>query len=234
MYNTVYNNTFYDILYGVDGYGIMNVNAGPNAVARYNQFVNNIGASSEQYGFVTNVSNQDNISNNQFRANILHDVKLHDINRFYQMMDISTAESDYPAEFKLLKSSDPKFENSAGGNFNIASTSPAKDSGDWLTSIKSASGSGTSFIVNNPHFFYDGWGIPGEIGDIIKTQNGMKATITSIDYSTGQIYVDDSIAWSAGEGISLNYYDSKPDIGAIEYSDLKPPTLYIVSSNSDN
>ncbi len=115
---------------------------------------------------------------------------------------------------------DPHFVNIGGGDdFTLQSDSAMIDAGGWLTFITSATGSGkTSFTVDRSLYFYDGWGIPGETGDVIKTQNGQTTTIQSINYDTNMITVSPAINIVNGEGLSLDYSGSAPDIGAFEYA----------------
>ena len=110
---------------------------------------------------------------------------------------------------------DPFFTNPASGNFTLKSTSPVIDSGTWLTSITSPTGSGKSFSVTDASYFYDGYGISGENGDSIKTESGEEAIVVEI--AGDKITVDRFISWTTGDGIALKYYGSSPDIGAQEY-----------------
>jgi hypothetical protein len=92
------------------------------------------------------------------------------------------------------------------------------DAGTWMTTITSSTASGvSSFVVADSRYFYDGWGIPGETGDIIMTQNCAVTTVKSIDYETHTITVNPPIDIIEGEGLALNFSDSAPDIGAHEY-----------------
>lgn len=118
-------------------------------------------------------------------------------------------------------------------NFSISNSNDSllEDSGAWLTTIKSESGKVTKFIVNDPNYFYDGWGIPGEVGDKIKTENRQIADIRSINYETGLITVSSPIDVINGEGISLIYSGNAPDIGANERGTLIPPILKIAENN---
>jgi hypothetical protein len=111
---------------------------------------------------------------------------------------------------------DPLFKNTARNDFTLKSNSPAIDAGTWLSTIISPTGSGTSFQVDDVSYFYDGYGIPGETGEIIKTQGGQIATI--VDITGDKITVDKSINWTIGEGLALNYEGAAPDIGAKEYN----------------
>ena len=80
-----------------------------------------------------------------------------------------------------------------------------------MTTITSASGSGTAIHGRKiPIFSMMVGEYPGETGDIIKTQDGQSATITSINYSTGRITVNKPIDWTNGEGIALYYQGDGP------------------------
>ena len=73
----------------------------------------------------------------------------------------------------------------------------------------------------------DGWGIVA--GDKIQL-GGQTATarITSINYSTNALTLDTSLAWTSGQGVSLSYSGSAPDIGAFEFnSDTVPEPIPI-------
>lgn len=124
----------------------------------------------------------------------------------------------FPTEFPSGNTSvDPKYTDADNRDFTLQSDSTLIDGGAWLTTITTATGSGTTFTVADAQYFYDGWGISGETGDVIKTENGQTATITSVNYGTGQIIVSSSMSWVQNEGIALDYNGTKPDIGAEEY-----------------
>ena len=111
------------------------------------------------------------------------------------------------------------FTNANSRNFTLRSSSPMIDAGAFLTTVTSTTASGrTAFIVDDAAYFYDGWGIPGETGDKIKTEHGQVTTIQTIDYDTHTITVSPAINIVNGEGVALNYFGSAPDIGAFEYT----------------
>jgi len=110
---------------------------------------------------------------------------------------------------------DPGFNNIAYDDFTLKSDSPAIDAGTWLTTITSPAGFGKSFNVADASYFYDGYGIFGEIGDTIKTKSGSEANIIAI--TGNSITVDRDISWKSGEGLALKFNGSFPDIGAHEY-----------------
>ncbi|NOX97573.1 MAG: hypothetical protein GXO98_05885 [Nitrospirae bacterium] len=101
-------------------------------------------------------------------------------------------------------------------DFHLQAGSPCIDKGGWLTTVTSLSGSGKSFTVKDANYFMDGWGIIK--GDIIQLENRTgTARITKVNYATNTITVDKALTWNNGQGVSLPYEGSKPDIGAYEY-----------------
>ncbi len=102
-------------------------------------------------------------------------------------------------------------------DLRLQSHSPCIDSGTWLTTITSPSGSGISFQVDDARYFMDGWGIIK--GDKIQLEGSvLRAFITGIDYDNKIITVENTISWTQGTGVSLMYEGLAPDIGAHEYN----------------
>jgi len=121
----------------------------------------------------------------------------------------------------------PAFVDASGRDLRLTSNSPLIDAGAFLTTTTS-SGSGTLIPVQDAAYFYDGWSIPGEQGDLIQLEGqAQTARIVSIDYSNNRITVDRTLSWSAGQGVSLPYYGAAPDIGAFEYASVG--TTYTLS-----
>ncbi len=142
--------------------------------------------------------------------------------RSSQRKSVLLFQSDYPSFVRGNISVEPKFADLDANNFHLQPDSPLIDGGAWLTRITSQTSSGSSFVVEHAGFFFDGWTIPGEAGDTIKTQNGQTAVILSINYDTNQLTLDRSITWVQYEGIALNYNGSRPDIGAFEFDGTPP------------
>ncbi len=168
-----------------------------------------------------------------------HNIFPSNADQFFFKDECSTAktltqvESQYPTEWFGNLEGNPLFTNAANHDFTLQSNSPAIDAGDWLSTITSSTSSGkTSFTVADAKYFYDGWGIPGETGDVIKTEHGQTTTIQSIDYNTNTLTVSPAISIVNGEGLALDYSGTKPDIGAIEYTGTT--TTYECSDNIDN
>jgi len=130
-------------------------------------------------------------------------------------------------ESNWMEEGDPGFKNdtipsdtsdASLPDFRLISGSPCIDRGAFLTKIESESGSGTAFSVDNAGFFYDGWGIPSEIGDTIQLEGQSdRAVIVQVDYDSNKITVDRNLTWSNGQGLSLEYAGDAPDLGAFEF-----------------
>jgi hypothetical protein len=101
-------------------------------------------------------------------------------------------------------------------DFHLQSGSPAIDKGVFLTTTTVA-GSGSVIAVADASYFIDGFGIVQ--GDEIQLEgSGTAAMITAVDYTANMISVDKTLTWSSGQGVSLTYSGSAPDIGAYEYA----------------
>ncbi|MFH1787489.1 MAG: right-handed parallel beta-helix repeat-containing protein [archaeon] len=134
---------------------------------------------------------------------------------------------------------DPKFVDPILGSpfdstkpdLRLQQGSGAIDAGTWLTTISSSSGTGNTFYVYDADYFMDGWGIIE--GDEIQLEGSTKKVrITSIDYDTDKIIVDQTITWTKGQGVSLSYEGNFPDMGAHEFVSELPSKNYYVDNQA--
>jgi parallel beta-helix repeat protein len=117
----------------------------------------------------------------------------------------------------------PQFVNAAANDFRLQSGSLLIDAGAFLTTAAN-SGSGTSLVVADPLVFTDGFGIPGEAGDLIQLRGqAQTARITAVNYNTRTLTLSTPLTWTAGQGIALAYAGTGPDIGAFESNSDQPP-----------
>lgn len=116
-----------------------------------------------------------------------------------------------------IETSTPGFVNEAANDFHLVGGSRMIDAAAALTNTASA-GSGTSLVVQDALYFYAGNGAPGEVGDTIQFMGRPEtAVVTSVNLSTNTLTLDRSLTWSSGEGVTLKYSGSAPDMGAYEY-----------------
>lgn len=109
----------------------------------------------------------------------------------------------------------PLFVNETGREFKLQSNSRMINAGAFLTKTISP-GDGKIIEVEDARYFMDGWGIIN--GDMIQLEGqNQTARITRVDYRNNTIAVDTSLVWTKGQGVSLPYQGSAPDIGALEF-----------------
>ncbi len=108
---------------------------------------------------------------------------------------------------------DPLLNNLSAKDYTLKNNSPAIDAGVPLTNTIN-SGSGTKVKVGIAYFFFDGFGLMD--GDEISIGNNAPVKVLKVDYENNTLTIDKSISWSSGDGVSLPYNGSAPDIGAFE------------------
>jgi hypothetical protein len=141
------------------------------------------------------------------------------------------------------KRGDPKFidaipvpgdpMNALEPDLHLTAGSPCIDSGTYLTTIVSTSGSGASLTVADAGYFTDGWGISGVLGDEIQLSGtAQRARITTVNYTTNTLTIDKSLTWTQNQGVCLPYEGAAPDIGAFEYGSGNSVLPSVKSSRS--
>ena len=133
----------------------------------------------------------------------------------------------HPELFSNNLETPPQFVNPAGGDFKLTIGSPLIDAGVFLTRT-TAAGSGTTLSVEDAAYFYNGFGMPWELGDVIQLQGQTDvARIVHIDYTNNLLMVSQPLTWTVGQGVALRFNGSAPDVGAFNYPDT-PPQLTLV------
>jgi hypothetical protein len=133
-------------------------------------------------------------------------------------MSLADAQANHPGLFADNVELDPEFADADGHEFGLQDTSEAIDGGRFLASTTSA-GSGKTLPVSDVGYFYDGYGIAGEVGDRIRLEStDDTARIEAINWSVGTLTLDVALTWTAGQGVALDYSDDAPDLGAIEHT----------------
>lgn len=130
--------------------------------------------------------------------------------------DLAWWQKTEPTLFARNLEVEPGFVDPAARNFHLRPASALVDAGTFLTRTRSA-GSGTTLAVEDVLYFYDGFGIEGESGDLIQLEGRDEtACIVSIDEHLGTLTVDRPLSWTAGQGVALAFAGRAPDIGAYE------------------
>jgi len=214
--NRIYGNTHVG-----NYYGLLSEDSEPvyGNVIKNNLLYNNFDYEIRQYISLNEGENENYfVNNNVLGASII-------VNHLGGARPLSYFQSNYPSLWFGNLGVNPEFVNFAGindvdnSNFDaswleLTSSSDMIDAGAFLT-VTTSAGSGTVINVDDAAYFYDGYGIPGEVGDLIQLENGGTARIISVDGNS--LTVDSSLNWGNGQGVSLAYSGNKPDIGAYEY-----------------
>ncbi|MGZ0709522.1 InlB B-repeat-containing protein [Coraliomargarita sp. W4R53] len=127
-------------------------------------------------------------------------------------------EANYSSFFMNNTDIDPQFVDTSNRDYSLQPSSPMIDAGMFLTTTTSA-GSGRVIPVADAGFFHNGFDIEGELGDRVQFEGASAVfMIVDVDYTNHTITLDADATWTNGQGVSLAYNGSAPDLGAFEFS----------------
>ena len=132
----------------------------------------------------------------------------------YTLAEASKTHADvFARNFDIV----PRFVNAAKNDFRLSAKSPCIDAGAPLARATS-SGSGKTITVDDALWFYDGFGIAGERGDLIYVgADRQPARIVKVDRENRALLIDRDLRWQKNDPVSLPYAGKAPDLGAMEH-----------------
>jgi hypothetical protein len=111
----------------------------------------------------------------------------------------------------------PGFASESDRDTHLRPDSPMIDKAGFLTSA-TESGSGQELPVADVRYFFDGFGIAGEAGDLVQLAgDSRRARIVRIDYGASRLILDSPLAWVKGQGVTTLYAGVAPDFGSDEF-----------------
>ncbi len=121
----------------------------------------------------------------------------------------------------------PGFVDADGYNHALADDSPLRNAGRPFTRAVGA-GEGTQLPVEDAWYFYDGFGIEGERGDLIVVgETQQPARVVERDGERGLLTLDRSVEWQDADPVSLPWADEAPDIGVYEHGADGRPSVQV-------
>lgn len=106
-------------------------------------------------------------------------------------------------------------------SYQLRAGSPGVDQGAFLTTV-TAGGNSATLPVKDASFFIDGFGLIA--GDMVKLQGGSQALqVIHVDYAANTITLSQSVTFTSGQGLALDYQGAAPDIGAVETTTAPMP-----------
>jgi hypothetical protein len=124
--------------------------------------------------------------------------------------------------------SNPLFNNYAGNDFSLTSSSPARNAGKALTIVNGTISNSTTLVVSDADYFQDGYGLTGVQADCIAvTTISNHVCITAVNYATNTLTLSSPISaangdqvwlYSISDGTVVLTDSTGPDIGAVPYS----------------
>lgn len=109
---------------------------------------------------------------------------------------------------------DPGFEDAPAGDFRLRPDSRQVDAGAFVARA-TADGAGTTLPVDDSSWFYDGFGIAGEAGDLIMIEGqATPVRIVAVDEENDILQLADPMRWRRGDGVHPAFTGKRPDNGA--------------------
>ncbi|MHC4400704.1 MAG: right-handed parallel beta-helix repeat-containing protein [Planctomycetota bacterium] len=147
----------------------------------------------------------------------------------YRRFALPDAERRLGALFSDNFDVDPRFVDADADDYRLSAGSPCIDAGGALTRTARA-GEGRVLPVLDARWFYDGFGIAGQVGDLVFVGDDRRAAqVARTDVDNNVLHLDRDVRWRAGEPVSLPYVGRAPDLGAMEHGAEGEPWFYRVT-----
>ncbi|MGI6083302.1 MAG: PKD domain-containing protein, partial [Limnochordia bacterium] len=180
--------------------------------------VNNIFHRNDPYGDGRQLTFEGNADNMRFVNNVINGVVAVSNST---VMDLESVQSDlwvrlHGEQFQGNRQIDPGFVDPEGFDHRLTAGSSLMDASVALTHTVRG-GEGEILPVEDVFYFYDGFGMEGERGDLISVGDPRRvARIVRVDYDEGNLVLDRPLTWQAGEPVSLAWDGAAPDMGVYE------------------
>ncbi len=114
---------------------------------------------------------------------------------------------------------DPGYVNPDIYDHALRADSPLRNAGIPLARALTTD-EGNLLAVDDTTPFYDGYGLEGEVGDLIAVGAADRiARVVQIDHEDRTLLLDRDVTWQQGDPVSLPWSGEAPDIGVYEHGD---------------
>jgi len=190
-----------------------------NNVVKNNIMVDNNPADGTALQIHSNIAPDNRFENNLLRGRQPGDkvVKVPSWPNPTRSFTAEEAATAFPKQYIGNFDADPGFVNADADDYRLKSDSPARERGVPLTEAAESQKKSIYLTVTDSRYFYDGFGIPGEQGDMIYI--GAKKTparIIDIDHEINTLTLDRPVAFEKGDAVNLAYTGKAPDLGAYQ------------------
>jgi hypothetical protein len=129
---------------------------------------------------------------------------------------VAAAQSSFPSQYIDNIVLNPMFAEASNHNFLLQEGSRMIDAGKFLTTSEGSGNQSNQLVVADATYFSDGFGLGN--GDLIQFEGqDQSVEVTGIDYATRTLTLSSAMSWNTGDGVSLKFSGSSPDMGAFEY-----------------
>lgn len=145
----------------------------------------------------------------------------------HEPLSLDAAQAD-PGIFVGNVETEPGFRDAGNFDFSLAEGSPMREAAAPLTRTREG-GSGRDLPVDDISYFYDGYGIEGERGDLIAVgAPSNRARVVGIDYGERLLLLDRELSWEGTAPVGFPWSGAGPDLGVYEHGEAVRPSVQVV------
>ncbi|MGM0493607.1 MAG: PKD domain-containing protein [Armatimonadota bacterium] len=150
-----------------------------------------------------------------------------------ELFKLGEAEALPQGIFRDNIGAEPQYRDAEAYDHRPAAGSPMIDGGRTFTHAVGA-GSGRLLRVDDARWFYDGFGIEGERGDVICVgSERLLARVVEADHERSMLRLDRELQWEDGAHVSLPFSGDAPEIGRYEIGDEGRPTVQVLAEPAE-